>query len=117
MRRCLGPLAALVLASATVTISAESKTVKGEVIDVQCQMKKAENKGSDHADCALSCAKKGAAMGILTADGVYTITGEYTMENNKKLIEYVARTVEATGEVTEKNGTRTIRATSIKAVH
>ena len=78
-------------------------------------MKKAENKGTDHADCALSCAKRGAAMGILTADGVYTITGDYSAEKNKKLIDFVAKNVEATGEIAETDGHKSIDVKSLKA--
>ena len=91
MRKVLASLAAVAMVAALgASLRAESKTVKGEVIDVKCQTKKAENVGSAHADCALSCAKRGATMGIMTPDGVYTITGDYTADNNKKLIDFVA---------------------------
>jgi hypothetical protein len=96
---------------------ADSKTIKGEVVDVQCQAKKAENHGADHEGCAKKCAEKGAKMGILTDDGVYTITGDYAADNNKKLLEFVAKTVEATGEVTEKDGQKTIKVASMKAAN
>jgi hypothetical protein len=93
---------------------ADSKTVTGEVVDVQCQMKKgAGGVGEAHAGCATSCAKKGAALGILAADGVYAITGDYTAENNKKLIEFVAKKVSATGEVSEADGKKTINVASM----
>jgi len=82
--------------------------------DVHCQMKDADNKGAEHEDCALSCAKRGAAMGIMAADGVYTITGDYTQNKNEKLIEYVSKTVEASGEVSEKDGKMTIEVASMK---
>ena len=78
-------------------------------------MKKAENVGEGHADCALSCAKKGAVMGIMTADGVYTIAGDYAANNNAKLLDFVAKNVEVTGTVTEKDGQKMIAVTSIKA--
>ena len=108
---------ALVLASAVTVIplGAAATTLRGEVVDVQCHVKDTKNKGADHADCALSCARRGATMGLLTADGVYTITGDYTKENNKKLIEFVARQVEATGEVTEKDGKRLIDLSMLAA--
>ena len=65
----------------------------------------------DHESCAVSCAKRGSPMGILASDGVYLIAGDYTKENNKRLIEYVAKKVEAKGEVTEKDGKKTIAVT------
>ncbi len=115
MRKVLASLAAVAMVAALgVSLRAESKTVKGEVIDIKCQTKKAENVGSAHADCALSCAKRGATMGIMTPDGVYTITGDYTADNNKKLLDFVAKNVEATGEVGEKDGAKTINVASLK---
>lgn len=106
----------LVLAGPTTTVTAESRTVVGEIVDVRCTDKSADNAGDAHRDCALSCARRGAVMGIQTADGLYVITGEYTAESNAKLIEFVARQVEASGEVIERNGRRTIRAREIKLV-
>jgi hypothetical protein len=66
-----------------------------------------------HADCALSCARRGAMLGLRTADGVYTITGPFTLDSNKKLIEFVALTVRATGVVTQKDGRRLINVNAI----
>lgn len=110
--------AAFAAAAFVVTLTAApfaaEKTVKGELIDVQCHTKKATNVGEAHKDCATSCAKKGAPMGIHASDGVYTITGDLTKENNKELVPHVGHTVEVTGEVTEKDGKKTIAATSLK---
>ena len=58
--------------------------------------------------------RRGATLGILAADGVYIITGGYTLAANAKLIEFVAWRVVATGEITERDGHRTIRVLSIK---
>jgi hypothetical protein len=104
-------VAGVVVATAA---AAEPRTIAGEVIDVRCYERSADNIGDAHVDCALSCARRGATLGIRTADGVYTITGEYTAEMNRRLIEFVARTVEATGEVSERDGRRTIRIREIK---
>jgi len=118
MRKITVALAACALAAGLgVSLQAGEKTVTGEVVDVHCMMKSADNKGSDHEDCALSCAKRGAAMGIMTADGVYTITGDYTQEKNAKLIEFVSKKVEATGEVAEADGKMTINVASMKAAN
>ena len=116
MRRML-TIAALALSAAvdSAPIGAAGPTLKGEVVDVQCNLKDVKNKGADHSDCALSCARRGATMGLLTAEGVYTITGDYTKENNKKLLEFVARQVEATGAVTEKDGKKLIDVSTMAA--
>lgn len=114
MRRLFAVLGVLALAAVAVPLMAEEKTITGEVVDVQCQMKKAENKGADHENCAMSCAKRGAKMGIMTSDGVYVIAGDYTAENNKKLLPYVAKTVTATGDVMDHDGEKMITVTKIE---
>jgi hypothetical protein len=107
-------LAALGMLVAAQVASAGAATLTGEVVDLQCEMKDAANHGASHADCALSCAKRGARLGLLTEDGVYTITGEYTRENNRRLIEFVARTVRASGEVTERDGQKLLALSDIE---
>jgi hypothetical protein len=96
-------------------LAAEATKITGEVIDVQCYTKDKTSRGADHEDCALSCAKKGGKMGVLTEDGtVYVLTGTYAAENNKKLLPYVAKTVTVNGDVTETDGQKTIAATKIE---
>lgn len=115
MRKMFAVLAAAAFVASTSLIAAE-KTVKGEVVDVACQMKKAPGgQGDAHKGCATACAKKGSQMGILTEDAVYAIEGDYAANNNAKLIEFVATQVEATGEVTEKDGKKVITVSSMKA--
>lgn len=92
---------------------AGTATLTGEVVDVQCHAQSAGNTGAAHADCALSCARRGGILGIATPEGVYVITGEFTASGNRKLIEFVARTVEATGEVTVRDGRRLINLNAI----
>ena len=115
MRKILAvAAAAAVMASAS--LFAESKTVRGEVVDVACHTKKAPGgHGDSHKGCATACAKKGAAMGIMASDAVYEIAGDYAADNNAKLLEFVATEVEATGEVSEKDGKKIITVSSIKA--
>jgi hypothetical protein len=116
MRRVFTVISGVAFVAALATpLFADTTTLTGEVIDVQCQAKKAENKGADHENCALSCAKRGAKMGILTEDGVYVLSGDYTADNNKKLLPYVAKQVTVTGEVSEQDGQKTIAATKIEA--
>ena len=106
----------LVLMVAPAGAAAQPRTLVGEVIDVRCFEKDAANAGDAHVDCALSCARRGAVLGIRTADGVFVIVGDYTAEANKRLIEFVARTVEATGDIAERDGRRTIRLREITLV-
>ncbi len=115
MRKMFAVLAAAAFV-ATAPLMAAEQTVKGEVVDVACQMKKAPGgQGDAHKGCATACAKKGSQMGILTADTVYVIEGDYAADSNAKLLEFVAAQVEATGEVSEKDGKKVITVTSMKA--
>jgi hypothetical protein len=117
MRKIFGLFAgAAFVAALMIPTAAQQMTVKGEVVDVACATKKgAGGRGAAHEGCALACAKKGMAVGIMTADAIYTVTGDYAANNNAKLIEFVAKNVEAMGTVTEKDGQKMIAVTSIKA--
>lgn len=94
--------------SPSVSAAMEEKTIKGEVIDLKC------HKGKGHEGCATQCVRSGEAAGIKVGDEVYVIVGDYTNENNAKLVEFVAKDVEATGEIAEADGHKTINITAIK---
>jgi hypothetical protein len=114
MRKMFAVLAAAAFVASMPLLAAE-KTIKGEVVDVQCQLKKAPGgQGDAHKGCASACARKGAQMGILAEDAVYEIQGDFAANNNAKLLEFVATQVEATGDVTEKDGKKIITVTSMK---
>jgi hypothetical protein len=83
------------------------KTIKGEVIDIKC------HKGKGHEACATSCVRGGEAAGIKVGDEVYMIVGDFTADKNAKLVEFVAKDVEATGKIGEKDGHKTIAVTKI----
>jgi predicted lysophospholipase L1 biosynthesis ABC-type transport system permease subunit len=87
----------------------EETTITGEVIDVGC------GKGKGHEDCATTCVRDGkSAAGIKTTDGVYTIVGTYAANKNAKLVEFVAKDVQARGVVTkDKDGKLTINVSAI----
>ena len=109
-------IAAFVAALALPASAQNSVTITGEVVDTACALKKGEGgHGEDHAACAMACAKRGQAQGIMTSDAIYTIAnGDYTANNNAKLLEFVAKKVTVTGEVMEKDGQKMIAITSIK---
>lgn len=94
--------------SPSVSAAMEEKTIKGEVIDMKC------HQGKGHEGCATSCVRRGEAAGIKVGDEVYMIVGDYTNDKNAKLVEFVAKDVEATGEIGEADGHKTIKVTAIK---
>ncbi|MEO7157658.1 MAG: hypothetical protein ABI039_08860 [Vicinamibacterales bacterium] len=106
---------AALVAGLAIPAFAADMTVKGEVVDVACSTdKKDAGKGAAHASCAMSCAKGGQPVGILTADAIYTVTGDYSANKNAKLLDFVAKNVIVTGVVTEKDGVKSINVRSIK---
>lgn len=116
MRNVISMLSGAALVAALVMPAfAADMTVKGEVVDIACATsKKNAGKGEAHAACAMSCAKSGQPVGVLTADAIYSITGDYTANKNAKLLDFVAKKVIVTGEVTEKDGVKSINVKSIK---
>jgi len=124
MRRML---AALTTAAFVVALGAPAfakvETVKGQIVDQTCYLKeKAANPGKDpiageDRACAEECAKKGAPMALVTADGtVYLITGDLAANMNAKIVPHVLHTVEITGDVASKDGKRTINGSSLKMI-
>lgn len=106
---------AALVAALVMPVFAADMTVKGEVVDIACATsKKDAGKGEAHAACAMSCAKSGQPVGVLTADAIYTVTGDYAANKNAKLLDFVAKKVIVTGEVTEKDGVKSINVKSIK---
>ena len=116
MRNVISAFAGAALAvSLVVPAFAADMTIKGEVVDVACAVSKKEaGHGAGHAGCALSCAKGGQPVGIMTADAIYTVSGDYAANKNAKLLDFVAKNVIVTGEVTEKDGQKVINVKSIK---
>ncbi len=94
---------------------AKEETIKGELVDQACYMKDHKNMGEAHKECAITCAKKGQPVALVTADGkVYQVTGDLAADNNAKLVPHMSHTVELTGDVSEKDGKMMIAATSLK---
>jgi hypothetical protein len=94
---------------------AKEDTIKGELVDQACYMKDHKNMGEAHKDCAVTCAKKGQPVALVTSDGkVYTVTGDLAADNNAKLVPHMSHTVELTGDVSESNGKMTIAAKTLK---
>jgi hypothetical protein len=116
MRNVISMVAgAAFVAALVMPVFAADMTVKGEVVDTACATdKKDAGKGDAHAACAMSCAKRGQPVGVLTADAIYTVTGDYAANKNAKLLDFVAKKVIVTGEVTEKDGVKSINVKSIK---
>lgn len=97
--------------------AAPPTSVKGEVVDLECSLSKgAAGRGAAHAACAMGRAKDGNQMAILATDEVYLIDGDYTANKNAKLLDFVAKTVEAKGTISEKDGKKHINVAAMVVV-
>lgn len=100
MKRSVGLMVVSLFLVPPITWGAEEITLKGEVVEVSCYSKMGVVKGTGaaHASCAVKCAKEGKPLGILTdGDGLFKFVGEYTENNNAKLISFVGKQVEVRG--------------------
>jgi predicted lipoprotein with Yx(FWY)xxD motif len=115
MRKLMLGMAVATLAFG-VGVSAETKTVTGVLVDTMCNTKQGTEKAASpaHADCAAACAKKGSPLAVASDGALYEVTGAWTENKNEKLIEFAGHKVEATGDVTEKDGKKVLTLTAIK---
>ena len=115
MRKFMLGVAMATLAFGT-GLSAETTTVTGVLVDVMCNTKQGTAKATSeaHADCAAACAKKGSPLAVANDSAIYEVTGAWTENKNEKLIEFAGKKVEATGDMTEKDGKKVLVLTAIK---
>jgi len=102
----------VLLLGATLLKAADAPTVtiKGYVLDSACAFTKALSKPVSK-DCAISCAKAGSTLVILTDDGtIYWPIADTTPSSgqNPKLLPFAGGRVTATGKVYERGGSKAI---------
>lgn len=60
----------------------------GEVVSLECALTKGDDgRGEAHGACAMTCAKRGDPMGVMTADEIFLVVGDYTDHHNAKLFD------------------------------
>ncbi|MFB3893844.1 MAG: hypothetical protein ACE15C_17670 [Phycisphaerae bacterium] len=107
------------LGAVTLFAAAEPKentvTVKGEVVDLYCYLSVGAM-GEKHKECAVTCAKAGNPIGLVTEKGVAYILMGKDMANpmRDKFIEKMASTITVKGKVVEKGGLKGIQVESIE---
>jgi hypothetical protein len=125
MKRVLGSLVLLGALGFAVAAIADSKgtkeppkpvTIKGELVDMGCYVSHGA-RGEKHKDCAAKCVAGGMPMGLLTADNkLYILTLNHdNADPYNQAKDMMAAMVEVTGTVGERNGTRIIDVTAVKA--
>ena len=108
----------LAAASASGARSSGDATIKGEVVDLPCYEGKGGARGEGHKTCAVTCAKKGNQLAIVEdgTNAVYLISGDYSANNNEKLVPFVAEMVQVKGTVSEKDGKKWLAVSSVKKI-
>ncbi len=92
-----------------------TKTVTGTLVDRVRYTK--ENKNVSNCAKDAVAAKAGGRIAIVTAEGeMYTVVGDFTDNDNAKLVPHMCKMVSITGEVAGdmKNVAMTILATTLK---
>ncbi len=92
-------------------------TLTGEVVDVSCYLGHGA-KGEGHKACAVSCAKAGGALGILTSKGMLYVSlmpDDHKGGPNEKLMAFIAQNVKVEGTVKSGGGVNGIVVKSVAA--
>ena len=95
----------------------ETKTLKGEPVDIQCYL--AGRSGAGHASCAATCVtEKGLPAGLVVEeDGkkvLYLLLGSGSTTAAKLVGEHMGKQVMVTGKVTKKEGLSVIQAEKVE---
>ena len=102
----LGSLLVLPSSNFAADEKAETKSVKGEVVDLMCYLDHGA-KGEKHKGCAEKCIKGGGPVGLLSGDDLYLVIGDHK-PINEELADKAAQEVTLKGKVVEKNGMKMI---------
>lgn len=92
--------------------AAETKTVKGEIVDLMCYLDHGA-KGEKHKGCAEKCINSGGPVGLVSGDDVYLVIGDHKPINDQ-LASLAAQTVTLKGKVVEKHGMKMIENAEIQ---
>jgi hypothetical protein len=89
--------------------------IKGEVVDLWCYLEGGDH-GADHKDCAVSCAKAGNPVGLVTEKGdIYVMMGIKDHQPGREvLIDKMAENVTVEGTLVKKGGVQVIYVSAVK---
>ena len=116
MRMFLKSFVIVVVISLTPFLSsANENTIVGMLVEAGCGSHLGDKTPSDeHVACMVRCASKGDPVGIMTEEGLYTITGPWLDTNRSQLSELMAEEVIATGQTSVVGDRLRIKATTIE---
>jgi predicted metal-binding protein len=98
--------------------SLRAADVTGELVDLACYKKDgAKNRGAAHQECAMTCARKGMTVALVTEQGdVYLVGGALAQNNNARLVNHMSHKVSLQGSLAIDNETKTILASALKMI-
>ena len=99
-------LSTLLFAADEKAPAAQTKTIKGEIVDLMCYLDHAAS-GEKHKGCATRCIKAGGPVGLLSGDDLYLVVGDH-QPMNEELAPKAAQTVTLKGKVVERHGMKMI---------
>src|SRR6266480_7322385 len=116
--RTLGVVSALLFIGVLIAFAqpkGDTVKVKGEVVDLWCFLEGGD-RGADHKQCAISCAKAGNPIGLVIGkDEVYVMMGLKDHQPGREvLLEKMAETVTVEGTLVKKGGVQVIYVSSVK---
>ena len=115
-RTVLGlPLFVLVFTGSLTARAQEEATVQGEIVDLQCYMPRGSH-GAAHKSCAVTCAKNGAPIAVLTDDGaLYLLLDDRGTSDSYQFARRLAGDrAMVSGRTFNKQGVSSIVISSIK---
>lgn len=91
-----------------------TKTMTGELVDLGCYLSHG-GAGEKHAQCAKSCVKGGAPLGLVTKDGLFLVVGGH---DNEKAFgeakEHAGENAKITGKLVKKDGLQAIMVEKVE---
>ena len=99
MRRTVLILAVMAAVFSGAAVPEAADTLTGTLVDNACYAAAGSKAtGSDHMNCAMTCAQKGSRLAVVTPTGiVYMVIGVLTQNNNAKLVQLMNQSVTVTG--------------------
>ena len=87
--------------------------MKGEVVDLWCFLEGGD-RGADHKQCAVSCAKAGNPIGLVTEKDDVMMGLKDHQPGREVLLEKMAETVTVEGTLVKKGGVQVIYVSAVK---
>ena len=110
----LAAVFALAILGKTASAVTAEDTITGMLVEAGCAAMGGTDPSAEHVACMVRCAQNGDPIGILTDDGLYTITGDWASTNSDRLAELMATQVHATGETSRAGGELLLEVSTIE---